>query len=381
MKTKSLVLLAMALGCGFVAMLGVQQIMSGEKAPPIETVSVLVARQEIEPGMKLEESQVSFESLPREAVPAGAVTEAAQYEDRALKSRAYPGDVILQAKLGEKGQYGASTSIRPGLRVVTVPVNMTTVHSGMIRPGDRVDVLVTYSIRRPGRNETQRTKTVLEFIEVFAIDRMREAEGSDSSKGAKVENLSVLVTPEQAHLLMLASSKGKLQMALRNSADTEQANVSAIDDKIFDDAKASLGPEDSSDTKPAATPPAPVKEVVEVPVEPEEDVWAIEIFEGETRRVENHQAPRSQTGGSPGAAGRRAGHGVNCRSSAGRGGISAAAVKHFEALNERCRDAVSGRAEGHCGLGLADLDQRPVSGGGVCGNARAPQCSGLQGCR
>lgn len=296
MKTKSLVLLAMALGCGFVAMLGVQQIMSGEKAPPIETVSVLVARQEIEPGMKLEESQVSFESLPREAVPPGAVTEAAQYEDRALKSRAYPGDVILQAKLGEKGQYGASTSIRPGLRVVTVPVNMTTVHSGMIRPGDRVDVLVTYSIRRPGRNETQRTKTVLEFIEVFAIDRMREAEGSDSSKGAKVENLSVLVTPEQAHLLMLASSKGKLQMALRNSADTEQANVSAIDDKIFDDAKASLGPEDSSDTKPAAAPPAPVKEVVEVPVEPEEDVWAIEIFEGETRRVETIKLPVSKQG-------------------------------------------------------------------------------------
>src|SRR5690606_991167 len=110
------------------------------------TVSVLVARQEIEAGVKLDMAQVSFEELPREAVPAGAVTEASQFEDRALKSRAYPGDVILQAKLGEKGQYGASTSIPEGLRVVTVPVNMTTVHSGMIRPGDRVDVLVTYSI-------------------------------------------------------------------------------------------------------------------------------------------------------------------------------------------------------------------------------------------
>ncbi|HTI50319.1 MAG TPA: Flp pilus assembly protein CpaB [Planctomycetaceae bacterium] len=300
MKTKSLVLLAMALGCGFVAMLGVQQIMSGEKAPSKDTVLVLVARQEIEPGVKLEESQVSFESLPREAVPVGAVTEAAQFEDRALKSRAYPGDVILQAKLGEKGQYGASTSIRQGLRVVTVPVNMTTVHSGMIRPGDRVDVLVTYSVRRPGQPETQRTKTVLEFIEVFAIDRMREAEGSDSSKGAKAENLSVLVTPEQAHLLMLAASKGKLQMALRNSADKEQANVAAIDDKIFDDAKATSGSEDTNDTKPVAKTPAPaptpVKEVVVVPEEPEEDVWAIEIFEGETRRVETIKVPLPKRG-------------------------------------------------------------------------------------
>ena len=74
MKTKSLVLLAMALGCGFVAMLGVQQIMSGEKEKPKDLVSVLIARQEIEPGVRLETSQVSFENLPREAVPAGAVS-------------------------------------------------------------------------------------------------------------------------------------------------------------------------------------------------------------------------------------------------------------------------------------------------------------------
>ncbi len=58
MKTKSLVLLAMALICGFVAMLGVQQIMSGEKAPKKDLVSVLVAKQEIEPGVRLEPSQV-----------------------------------------------------------------------------------------------------------------------------------------------------------------------------------------------------------------------------------------------------------------------------------------------------------------------------------
>lgn len=296
MKTKSLVLLAMALGCGFVAMLGVQQIMSGEKAQPKkDLVSVLIARQDIEPGVRLEPSQVSFEERPRETVPAGAVTDATQFEDRALKSRAYPGDLILQAKLGEKGQYGASTSIRPGLRVVTVPVNMTTAHSGMIRPGDRVDVLVTYTNRRPGAPETSRTKTVLEFIEVFAVDRVRESEASDSSKGAKAENLSVLVTPEQAHVLMLASSKGKLQMALRNSSDKEQVNASAIDDKIFDDVKATVGLEEPAEPKPAVVKePEPVAEVIVE--EPAEESWAIEIFEGETRRVEIIKLPTSKGG-------------------------------------------------------------------------------------
>src|SRR5262245_2799893 len=233
MKTKSMVLLAMALGCGLVAMLGVQQIMSGEKNKPKDTVPVLVAKTEIPAGVRIEPAQVAFEEWPRESIPQGAVTDPAQFEERALKVRAFPGDVILQAKLGNKGEFGVSTSIPAGHRVVTVPVNLTSVHSGMIRPGDRIDVLVTYTNRKPGQPEVSRTKTVLEYIEVFAIDRLREGEGSSSDKGAKPENLSVLVTPEQANLLMLAASKGKLQMALRNSEDKSDAQVAAIDDRIF----------------------------------------------------------------------------------------------------------------------------------------------------
>lgn len=307
MKTKSLVLLVMALGCGFVAMLGVQQIMSGEKAKPKDVVTVLVARQEIESGVPLDPATVSFEELPREAVPAGAVTEVSQYEDRALKSRAYPGDIILQAKLGVKGQWGPSTTIPPGYRVVTVPVNMTTVHSGMIRPGDRVDVLVTYTTRKPGQQETSRTKTVLEYIEVFAIDRVRDSDGGEAGKGAKAENLSVCVTPEQASVLMLAANKGKLQMALRNGTDKEEANVSAIDDKIFEDFKAEIGKEIPDETKQPVADKKPeaknFKEFLQTdsapeaaPEAPAEDEWAIEIFEGETRRVETIKIPRRSGG-------------------------------------------------------------------------------------
>lgn len=289
MKTKSMVLLAMALGCGLVAMLGVQQILSGEQQVK-DTVAVLVAKQEIGAGIKLDPSQVAFEQWPRENVPLGAVTDAAQYEDRALKVRSYPGDVILQAKLGEKGEYGASTTIPKGMRVATIPVNMTTVHSGMIRPGDRIDVLCTYTTRQKGGHENSRTKTVLEYIEVFAIDRNREGEGGDSAKGAKAENLSVLVTPEQSHVLMLAANKGKLQMALRNSEDKGDARVAAVDDKIFDDILASKGA-DKEDAEPQKAPE--VKPVVQEakPADPTEESWTITIFEGDKKRDEVIKRP------------------------------------------------------------------------------------------
>jgi pilus assembly protein CpaB len=306
MKTKSMVLLAMALGCGLVAMLGVQQILSGEQKVK-DTVPVLVAKQEIGAGVKLEASQVGFEDWPRENVPPGAVTSAAQYEERALKVRAYPGDVILQAKLGEKGEYGASTTIHKGLRVVTVPVNMTSVHSGMIRPGDRIDVLCTYTIRRHGGGEFSRTKTVLEYIEVFAIDRNREGEGSESKQGTKAENLSVLVTPEQAHVLMLAANKGKLQMALRNGEDKAEVHVAAVDDKIFDEMQATKGADkEDLDKKPADSGKKPAEKELKqflqaaspAPSQPGagEEVWAIEIFEGETKRVETIKRPTLKGG-------------------------------------------------------------------------------------
>lgn len=309
MKAKSMVLLALALGCGLVAMLGVQQILSGEQKPK-DTVPVLVAKQEIPPGVRIDPTQVGFEEWPKETVPPGAVTDVAQVEERALKVRTYPGDVILQAKLGEKGVYGASASIPKGMRVVTVPVNMTSCHSGMIRPGDRVDVLVTYKVRSPGQPEMSKTKTVLEFIEVFAIDRIREGEGGDSSgKGAKAENLSVLVTPEQASVLMLASSKGTLQMALRNEEDKDRAKSMTVDDKIFDDIKATKGlerpePEVAEVKKEAPKPAKDLKEFLETqetteaapPPPPTEETWAIEIYEGETKRVEQIKRPIHKEG-------------------------------------------------------------------------------------
>jgi pilus assembly protein CpaB len=291
MKTKSMVLLAMALGCGLVAMLGVQQILSSGEKSATDSVKVLVARQDIPAGIRIESTQVSFEDWPKDAVPPGAVTDAAQYEDRALKVRAFPGDVIISAKLGEKGAFGLGPSIPAGMRVVTVPVNMTTTHSGMMRPGDRVDVLVTYTIRRGGGfADMQRTKIVLEYIEVFAIDRSREGETDAAEKGTKAENLSLLVTPQQAQIVMLAKEKGKLQLALRSAEDKESVQIAAIDEKFLEDGKATMGREGivEEEKKPAEDFTKFLETVVSAPPVAKEvgKEWAIEIYEGDHRRVE-----------------------------------------------------------------------------------------------
>lgn len=306
MKMKSAVLLAMALGCGLVAMLGVQQILSGEQKP-VDTVPVLIAKQEIPPGVEIEPTFVAFEQRPRDTVPEGAVTEASQYENRALKVRAYGGDTILQAKLGEKGVFGASASIPKGMRLFTIPVTMTSVHSGMIRPGDRVDVLMTFKAATiPGQPQLTKSKTVLEYIEVFAIDRIREGEGSsDSSKGSKIDNLTLLVNDEQAGILMVAKGMGgELHMALRNPDDDSKGKDRVLDSRMFEDLKALSGDvkEKPKEVATAAEAEKPKQSEFKnflntqpttqtLPAQLPDDVWVMEIYEGAERRLEEIKLP------------------------------------------------------------------------------------------
>lgn len=303
MKLKSMVLLALALGCGLVAMLGVQQILTrGEQDPDAGKIKVLVARMEIEPGTRLDETNVAFEGYPEEKVPQGAVLDAKQYEERATKVRLYPGEVVLEKKLGPKGASGVSTNIEKGMRVVTVPVNATSSNSGMINPGDRIDILVTYKIQKQ-QALVSRTKTVLQYVKVFALDRVRDAE-DETNKGAKAENLSVIVTPEQATLLNFAMNKGTLQMSLRSVEDKEELKNTFIDDEMFDSSEPGKGPavaevgdedEDEDDrstrdfrefVEKSDSPAEPEKKA-----EPEKNTWTIEIWEGPTKIVEHVDLP------------------------------------------------------------------------------------------
>src|SRR5262249_47988389 len=151
---------------------------------------------------------------------------------------------ICQPQLGEKGVYGATINIPEGMRVITIPVNATTTHSGMLKPGDRVDVLATFQLQRAGFGSVTRTKTILEYIEVFATDSTRTGVEEPSGKAAPkdgVKNVSLLVNLKQATVLKLAESKGSLTLALRSKTDVVRSETTDIDennleslDSIFD---------------------------------------------------------------------------------------------------------------------------------------------------
>ena len=249
MKAKPILLLVVALGCGLVAMLGVQQVMSSpsesEERPDVEEVTVMQATTEIKPFGVLDESNTKLVTVPKSAVEntEGVVTSYEEVIDRKIRTGAVKGEYILTSKLVDKA-FKPSAMIPKGMRVVTVKVNQTTAHSGLMQAGDRVDVILTMKStkleddRRANGNATfvvrrdiQQTVTVLQNVEVFATDNFTQSIAKDQEgTETQVKNVSLLVEPKNANVLMLAEKRGTLTLSLRAFEDDTNANVRPIND-------------------------------------------------------------------------------------------------------------------------------------------------------
>jgi pilus assembly protein CpaB len=234
MRPKSIILLTLALGCGLIASVGINQVMANRRAAPApvlgETAPVFVAAAEIGIGDPLTPQLLKLEPWPKEKVPAGAMGKLEEVEGRRSRSKFYPGEPILEAKLLPKGENGASAidMIPRGMRVVPIRVDAVSGASGMILPGDRVDLLV--HLREDAARGLPRsvTRTFLQNIKVFAVDDVYDRPGTEN-KALSAKTISVLVTPEQAELVALAAQLGSVQLVMRSASDDVAENPGGAD--------------------------------------------------------------------------------------------------------------------------------------------------------
>ncbi len=258
MRTKSIVLLALALGCGVVAAVGITQVMAkrdGENPAQVEMESIVVAMKDVPMGDPVSLQLVKLEEWPKDKVPKGAITKLEDVENRRPKARIFAGSPILENQLLGKGvlDQGASDSIPKGMRVIAVKVNDVSGGASLIRPGDRVDVLV--HVQRAGADMGQTlTKTILQDIKVFAVDNIWDV-ATGGEKAVVARTISLLVTPAQAEKVTLACEMGNIRLVMRSPDDKDQAVVSGT--RASDVLEGERGGVDR--TLAASAPPAPVK--------------------------------------------------------------------------------------------------------------------------
>ncbi len=215
MRTKSIILLIVALGFGLIASIGMSQLASKGAAEAIPTVSIYVTTANITLGEEVTESNVALEKWPADRVPEGAISTPEALENMVPVQPLFAGEPLLVSKLVDKSrQVGAADRIKPGYVVVSVKVSMDTAVSHLIRPGDHVDIIS--ASRQHGKSEL-----VLSNIEVFAINDVTRRVVDDESGSMQAKTVSVQVTSEQAAKLAYSAdaSGAKLRLALRSKQD------------------------------------------------------------------------------------------------------------------------------------------------------------------
>jgi pilus assembly protein CpaB len=287
MRPKSLALLLLALGCGLVASIGITRVMSkgNGEAPPADGGGIFVAAADIPMGEHLTAENVKFQQWPTDKAPAGAMSRMEDIENRRARTKLYAGEPILENRLCVKGvnQQGATAMIPIGYRVVPVKVDLVSGGSDLILPGDRVDVMI-HLVRDPNRGiEETVTRTILQDIKVFAVNDVLDLEKDKDNKSISAKTISLLVTPEQAAKIMLATQIGIINLVMRSSEeDKKDAQVEVRTSDLLGAAGGSQrGKENSQDIAPSKE---PVVAVVPQPVEPPSprDTWTVRLLKGGT---------------------------------------------------------------------------------------------------
>jgi pilus assembly protein CpaB len=183
----------------------------------IETQPVVVAAADMSLGQELKPEHVKVLSFPKGQAPDGSFATTQEVSGRGLIVSVVKGEPILPSKLASKeAGAGLPPVIPEGMRAVSVRVNEVIGVAGYVLPGTHVDVIATAS---PTQQFTDTTsKVVLANVLVLTAGTRIEQDQKDG-KPIQVTVVTMAVTPEQAELLALASTEGKIQLALRNPLD------------------------------------------------------------------------------------------------------------------------------------------------------------------
>ena len=218
--SRTWLVLGVALAIGLLAALAARSYLSRQMAA-IEArakgsmANVIVAKANIAKGTKLSASNVAVRPIPLEFAHSLAVTPDSfdQIDGQVLAYPINAGEMILWGSMEGKKVPTFSARIDAGRRAMTVPVDEINSISGMLEPGDIMDLMV--SIDQKGKKITF---PLLQSVEVMATGQ-RSVDDPKSGERRQYSTVTIETTPEQAQNVIVAREVGKLTALLRNPQD------------------------------------------------------------------------------------------------------------------------------------------------------------------
>jgi pilus assembly protein CpaB len=248
-----------------------------------EMKELVVATGDLPVGATVKPADLKIVKWPAESYPKGGFGKIEEVVDRAVVSNVLAEEPLVVGRLSEKNAgIGLSSVIPPGMRAVSMRVNDVIGVSGFVFAGTRVDVLVTGEPPNAG-GSGHMTSTVLQNI--LVISAGTKMQPNERGQPENVPVVTVLVTPEQAEILTLASSEGRIQLVLRNSTDDKTEKMGGVHvARLYNGGAAPVPPK--AEPKPRPVRVVPVAAIVNAPPPPPVR-REIEMIRGERRSLEN----------------------------------------------------------------------------------------------
>jgi pilus assembly protein CpaB len=234
MNRARIVVLTIAVGAGGVAAWLASgsdpQVAPVEPTVQLQTVDVLVAKNDIGLGQSVTANDVQWQTWPAATANSGFIRRTERPE--AIKdvvgsiARApfIAGEPVREPKLVKPNGSGFMAAMLPtGMRAVSTEISPETGAGGFILPNDRVDVILSKREKNPdkGAPDLINAEIILSNIRVLAIDQApKEKDGQNSVVG---KTATLELKPDQAELLARARQSGTLSLALRSIADVNAA--------------------------------------------------------------------------------------------------------------------------------------------------------------
>jgi pilus assembly protein CpaB len=246
MKAARLVVLLVAVAAGGAAALLAGR--GGDEPPPapqpvaaptMDTVEILVAKDEIQLGQSINAQNMHWQIWPTQAASPVFIRKAdrpdaiEQFTGSIARAPFVAGEPLRESKLIKANGSGYMAAVLDkGMRAVSTEISPETGAGGFILPNDRVDVILSRRDRdaeRTGAAETQTSDTILVNIRILAIDQtLGEKDGQKVVIG---KTATLELTPRQAETLALSRQLGTLSLALRSLADAGDTTLPSEDER------------------------------------------------------------------------------------------------------------------------------------------------------
>lgn len=241
MDKKKLMLLIGALVVAIGTAMAARSLFAGASAPPVEAAQmapkgpkVLVAQRALPVGTIITADSVSFQEWPKEMVQDAYFIDGESDMQKLLGTVVrYPvtaGQPVTQGALVSPGDRGfLAAALGAGMRAVTIPVSQKTGVAGFVFPGDRVDLVLTQTVKGDSNESLKASETILRNLRVLATDQATDTEIVDGKTVVKTSKTVTLeVTPRIGEKIAVAQTIGTISLSLRSLADNQAQLEQAI---------------------------------------------------------------------------------------------------------------------------------------------------------